>query len=357
MRNYCSKNAAKVLLGNVLIFVLLILAGEVLFGLLYHFPRGNLLIRTAREYYLYCDRITVTYEDGQGRYDPLVSYTFEPGTFKFANREYDTTYYINSAGLRDDEASLDSPEIVILGDSHSAGWGVEQNETYAQRIEEWTGYRVLNSSIPSFATPREVLLLSRLNIDSLKAILIQYSDNDWAENVAFRDHGYLAHIQSQGHYEEVRKVYSRMTRHYKPGRYLRIYFPMLVRQALQGPSGTPIPLNLLAPRDPSQEAADFLNVLLSTCDMPANVPIIVFEIVSYNWNSDGFVDALDSLLATPEIGGNDLPDISTVRLSQALTSDHYFVYDDHPNAMGHAAIAEILTRHLQTVLQRITTGS
>ena len=48
-----------------------------------------------------------------------------------------------SAGTRDEEATLEAPDVIVLGDSHAMGWGVEQDETLPQVLARMTGLKVL----------------------------------------------------------------------------------------------------------------------------------------------------------------------------------------------------------------------
>lgn len=38
-------------------------------------------------------------------------------------------------GLRDSNAALNQPEIICIGDSHTMGWGVEQEETFPKLLD------------------------------------------------------------------------------------------------------------------------------------------------------------------------------------------------------------------------------
>ena len=51
----------------------------------------------------------------------------------------------------------------MLGDSYAMGWGVEQGESFPEILEAATGLRVLNAGVPSYGTPRELLMLERLD--------------------------------------------------------------------------------------------------------------------------------------------------------------------------------------------------
>ncbi|HUG80890.1 MAG TPA: hypothetical protein VML01_04455, partial [Bryobacterales bacterium] len=50
-------------------------------------------------------------------FDARLTYRLRPGACTFSELEFSTHYEINSLGVRDDEQSLDAPEIVVLGDS------------------------------------------------------------------------------------------------------------------------------------------------------------------------------------------------------------------------------------------------
>ena len=64
--------------------------------------------------------------------------------------EFDCEFSINSAGLRGDEIEPEKPaghtRTLLLGDSVTVGWGVEQGETFAARLQE-----LLNDDGPSLS--------------------------------------------------------------------------------------------------------------------------------------------------------------------------------------------------------------
>ncbi|HEU5146194.1 MAG TPA: hypothetical protein VFT90_05750, partial [Chryseosolibacter sp.] len=75
-------------------------------------------------------------------YDPDFYYRFKPGSCIFENREFSVVNHFNSAGLRDDEGSLDNPSIVVMGDSFTMGWGVSQEDAFPQVLEALSQKRV-----------------------------------------------------------------------------------------------------------------------------------------------------------------------------------------------------------------------
>lgn len=132
---------------------------------------------------------TTQYDTSLSQFDSELGYLYRPnikGVFK--NWEFGpNTYTTNKLGLRDDSASANAPTIITLGDSFTTGWGVEQDETYADRLEKLLGVKVLNAGISSYGTIREGILLKKLPLDSCKLIILQYCYNDIAENKEWSD--------------------------------------------------------------------------------------------------------------------------------------------------------------------------
>ena len=83
-------------------------------------PRG--LADTVRQVYEDRVRHVIQLDPQQSVVDPELLYRLKPGTFTFANVEFATAYQVNSLGVRDTEAALRAPEIVVAGDSFAMGW-------------------------------------------------------------------------------------------------------------------------------------------------------------------------------------------------------------------------------------------
>jgi len=64
--------------------------------------------------------------------------------------DYDVTVSFNQYGFRDTKDLRDSSgrDVFVVGDSFSAGWGVEETQRYSNLLEAKLGRRVFNISIP-----------------------------------------------------------------------------------------------------------------------------------------------------------------------------------------------------------------
>ena len=126
---------------------------------------------------------TTNFDSDLSCYDSLLTYRFRPNiTGRFSNPEFDVEVKSNSLGVRDDETSLQDPAIVVLGDSHAMGWGVEKQERFSEIIEKRLNTNVLNTAITSYGTHRETKLLNQVDLDSCRLLIIQYCENDLLEN-------------------------------------------------------------------------------------------------------------------------------------------------------------------------------
>jgi hypothetical protein len=286
-----------------------------------------------RAYYTQHLRSTIQMEPECAIYDRELFYTLKPGKSTFKNLEFENTILVNSQGTRDDEESLSNPEIILLGDSFTMGWGVNQDSTFEKLLEKSLRKKVLNAGISSYGTVRELMLLNRIQKDSLKVIVIQYHDSDLIENKEFRDTGDTLIISSQENYESTsHNVRSRVK--YFPGKHTSLLFKFwlkdkLGRMEVRKPTG-------------KDDAQYFINALKKS-SIPGNVRIIVFEVASYGLQNNSFIAFLnDELLAHPDLQLN----ITTVNIQSNLTSTNYFRVDDHINASGHETIAELLTKSI-----------
>jgi hypothetical protein len=130
-------------------------------------------------------------------FDPELLYRPRPGSCVFENAEFSTTMHFDARGARVTPTPAPAaaeqgplPRVVVVGDSHAMGWGVQDHETFASILAREYGYRTVNLAVSSYGTPRE---LSRLRRDAVlepgDVVVIQYCDNDLAENRHFAESG------------------------------------------------------------------------------------------------------------------------------------------------------------------------
>ncbi|MCA9415729.1 MAG: hypothetical protein KC917_05640 [Candidatus Omnitrophica bacterium] len=119
-------------------------------------------------------------------FDPVLGFINRPDLdIPFENVEFSTHVQTNSWGFRDDEESLENPEVLLFGDSFGFGWGVEREETAESLLEKETGKKVLNMSVSGYGTLQEFLLLQRFcEVEEATGceVVILYYLNDRYEN-------------------------------------------------------------------------------------------------------------------------------------------------------------------------------
>jgi hypothetical protein len=289
----------------------------------------------ARELYM-LDRHMIQFEPEAARWDPALGYTLRPGEFAFANTEYRTGYAVNRLGLRDDEPSLEAPEIVVIGDSFAMGWGVDQHESFSAVLEELSGRRVLNTAVASWGTARSMRLLEQIELDHARYLVIQFCNNDYFENLAFATQGPEFAVQSEAAYERAVAIYRRDRRYY-PGRYAASL--MGSRFGLcDTPPSHPDPED---PANQRRQAELFLQVLQASRVELGGLQIITFETNSYNRHGRLFIPALRDV-----IDSGDYPEyirtMRTVDLAAKLGPELFFRIDDHITAEGHRYLADRL---------------
>lgn len=294
------------------------------------------LLRYAREIYTRADRTVIQLDPRLARYDVELLYTLRPGTFVFSQREFSTRFRVNSLGVRDDEAALAAPEMVVLGDSFAMGWGVEQEETFATIVGRETGLRVLNAAMSSYGTVREMRLLSRVDRRRLRYLLLQYSNNDLRENQDFYRNENVHIPGGAFRYERAVAKHLRLRRYY-PGRYVAESAERASRAIRR--RWAPPPPAAVQPADTPSEADLFVNALLHSGVDLGGARLILLEVNGYA-NRDGRLIAALRARATDPRTPPPLRRAILLDVESRLTPEHYYVLDDHLNARGHRVIAD-----------------
>lgn len=301
------------------------------------------LLLIARNLYESMDKKHIQYSPDCARYDPDLFYTLRPGECHIAEQEFEHDYRINSMGLRDDESSLEEPEIILLGDSFTMGWGVAQEETFAQLLEKTSGLKALNAGIASYGTAREMLLLKKLDFSRLKYLVLQYESNDISENDAFTQGGYCLPISSVEDYQETQESLQK-DHFYFWGKYTGMTLPLLFPHLTLSQEPAP---------DLWDESTKDLALLfkslnyLQTLPLPKDLKIIVLNLELDHRFIPFFRKIFVRFAQDPTLplALRNLQVLDTQPLLRQ--EDHYYRLDDHMNKEGHRVIADALWKILR----------
>lgn len=328
-------NWPQIIFWNLLVLLIFILLLEGIAALAYknYDKVPAIFLRGMRHYYFAYDRNIIQMNQECGEFHKELGYTLRPGNCSFSNLEFETEYAINSLGVRDDEKSLQAPEIIVLGDSYAMGWGVEGDETFAQVLEARTGKSVLNLGISSYGTAREVQLLNKVDLSRLRYLVIQYCENDYYENKAFADNNNVLATMSREKYEEVAKQEAlQQKNHYFPGKYAFKLLPAMIRYPLKAVFFEDQEDEI----DPEEEIATFLNVIYDSEILNKDIDLVVFEANEQAKNDGIFVANVKQRLGEAPFAAR----VKVLELADMLNPDDYFLVDSHFKPSAHRKIAD-----------------
>lgn len=279
-------------------------------------------------------------------YDSSLYYNLKPNnSCTFTNIEFSNPYTTNSSGLRDDDSSLQRPEVICLGDSYMMGWGVNQQETVAAVLESMTGKKVLNAAMSSFGTAREVKRLKVLDTAAMKYLVIQYCPNDNEENKAWEDNQGHLPISSRASYDSL-KGKSDWNKKYFPGKYFIIATTHLLKEKIKSMLGKP-PSIIGLPVEPKRDAKMFLDILKTAPVDMQKTKIILFEGVELAHVNDAFIKEVNGLLQEPAYKSHFADRLVIVNLTGILDKSDYYIFDGHLKPTGHRKIAAEIARFMQ----------
>lgn len=291
-----------------------------------------------KHYYLDEDRDILQYQEGVAVHDRELFYKLKPGEHRFANREFDVSVKVNSFGLRDDEESLEGPQIILLGDSQGMGWGVEEGQTMADLIEAGSGRKVLNAALTSYGTAREMMLLEQLDLEQVELIILQYAANDYKENAYYASGNF--EISGPNVFEAICSTHNSKITYYPFKHSLRLFGQLGRHIGSSDPAKNELPDPLM-----EEEVDHFIRCMQEL--YPANYRgrFLIFNVNAHRTSSkfiDGFEQAMDRI--NPE--WRRVGQIRVLRTVEFLDESHYHRLDDHLNAKGHKALAQKILEFL-----------
>jgi hypothetical protein len=173
-------------------------------------------------------------------------------------------------------------------------------------------------------------------------LIVQYTDNDLVENLAFRQHGGKLPIMSQAEYENIVRYYVSQRRYF-PGKYLYRVFMKVFR--LEQPEPDQVTME---PMTPAKEAELFLDVLEHAGRTKLDdLQVIVFEVNEQIAPPRPFIATLEQVRrdsANPPF----VQRLLTLDVAARLKADDFYVLDDHMRASGHEAVGTALAELIRT---------
>jgi hypothetical protein len=262
----------------------------------------------------------------------------------FSNIEFSTLIETNSVGLRDDETSLSSPDVICLGDSYTMGWGVQQQESFPQRLARIGKLKVLNAGMSSFGTVRELRKLQTLDTAACKWIVIQYCDNDVEETKPYVDNRFSLNTSSRPTYDSLVKRYE-WNRVYYPGKTFLSVDNFLLRGAAKGFMKRDSMVQVGNLKVSMNETIRLFAETLSSFNIPLeNRRLIVLYVNTNNYPDERFTKGLQQLLQTSPYKEKFGDKIFLLNTSNLLSKGDQYILDDHYRAVAHEKIALAIKR-------------
>lgn len=322
---------------------------------------------------------------------------YRPGaSADFLTDEFRVRFAVNRFGYRDRldrraERTPGVPRVALLGDSFSAGWGVELEQTFAYRFEEATGIEVVNAARHG-GSPLWYVIQSRRVRDRFHPdwLLVQLFDNDPSDNVRHARSFPLSVGDRVGELPESLRpphgllawLGDRWSRLVLPQRFRalvrRIEGRTVVRSPCVRPGARPgarilsreesiaahhVDFSPDSPwegrfgfHDPARQDAwrerlawneQLLEQLLQEAEQ-AGVPVAILYIPDYAifFREPTASPLADGLRALAERHGAPWIDAREIFADHPRPWELYYAYDRHLNAEGHAALGRALVREL-----------
>lgn len=231
----------------------------------------------------------------------------------------------NSCGMRSPERPISKPQgtyrIALLGDSFAFGWGVEQSETFAQRLEDNLNQRargavrfeVLNFGVPGFSTFQEVALFEERALDfDPDAVLVYFVQNDFGMPFFIRDmNGSGGMLSSMKFFELGRKLLA----------------PEALQQQIKNTG-----------LDPNRALAR-----LAALTSDRGIPLFLTINPRKSWRSD--LQRLPSMRKHPGVQFIPLRDglLEYIKRQQIPEKELTLSFDPHPSPLRHNILGSLLT--------------
>jgi lysophospholipase L1-like esterase len=130
------------------------------------------------------------------QYDEMLGWADKPNIEGVhVQKEWSTQIRINSKGLRDQEYEYKKPDgikrVVVLGDSFTWGYGVEEYERFTEVLEDTLleNWQVINLGNPAYGNDQELLIFENEGVKyNPDLVVVAFYMNDIMDNLAIGDH-------------------------------------------------------------------------------------------------------------------------------------------------------------------------
>ena len=238
----------------------------------------------------------------------------------FNNIEFETTLSFNELGRYSDHPEESNYGVVVLGDSHAMGWGVNDEETFSHLLEKKINKPVYNLGVSGYGTIRQLIRLKESNLlNKVDTIIIQYCYNDHGENVNYEKNSLDA----------AKKKYELVTGNTKYS------FWKKLRKSFRYAATIPIDIitNKNKKMDFNHHNETFIKVLKSY-PFVKDKRIIVFYVNGHQQIFTNF----------PKGKSKIFNNLEYVDLNIEKNPKNFYLIDGHLNQVGHIQIADKLSR-------------
>ena len=286
-------------------------------------------------------------------FDAGRGYTMAPNlNTPYSNKEFTSTITTNNLGYRDDNASLNNPDVLMLGDSYAWGWGVDEKDGVEKQYEKLTRRNVLNMSVPGYGSIQELLTLfawERRGPLQGKRIFLFFCANDLQdnENTSFNAFPYFVkngsniqlHTPDKTAFDKWQDATNKWMIHSKLAAKNVLAFYTIAAIKNMGNKDVYKDYQATTNRLNGAEAFIYVAENLAVLQAQQQAQVTIIYIPPFSYYTTGQQDVSHKLVA-------DVCSKLHFRfadLTQVLDIDDYYPLDKHWNANGHRKAAQFLS--------------
>ena len=271
-------------------------------------------------------------------FDPEVIYKPKLGACQFDNVEFRTTLNFSPEGRFTGNKPA-GKGIAVIGDSHTMGWGVQDEETYAAELQRLSNRPVFNLGVASYGTVRELMRLEKSGVlDRVDTVIIQYCADDLKENRANRINSAAENQKKFNKITTGRMSTSRLLPMFLKAYGYAFAFPFK-RTGATADQATPA--QAAAAKAPAAQVADdFLSHYQPLMAVLEKHPGLKDKRVLIFYNN-GHGQRFQSF---PNGKDKRLPNVEFININ--IDSGEYYRFDDHMTPAGHKTTAQHLFKSL-----------